>query len=316
VLRILVEGNQAIGAEYRQDGQRKIMRARREVIVSAGAIQSPQILMLSGIGDGNELRKFGIEVVRHLPGVGRNLQDHPDFVFGYRAPSLDLLGLSAAGLLRFAGEFSRYRRERRGMVATNFAEAGGFLKTHSDLAVPDIQLHFVVAIVEDHARRLRAGHGFSCHVCLLRPKSRGAVTLAGDDPLAAPLIDPNFLDHPDDVEGMVAGFKLTRRLLDAPALASVRTRDLFTADVRSDEDIRAVLRRRVDTVYHPVGTCRMGVDEHAVVDPTLKVRSLAGLRVVDASIMPTLVGGNTNAPTIMIGEKAADMIRADACGNG
>ncbi|MGC2116693.1 MAG: GMC oxidoreductase, partial [Pseudolabrys sp.] len=188
----------------------------------------------------------------------------------------------------------------------------GFLKTRSDLAVPDIQLHFVVAMVEDHARRLRAGHGFSCHVCLLRPKSTGAVTLAGDDPLAAPLIDPNFLDHPDDVEGMVAGFKLTRRLLDAPALASVRTRDLFTADVRSDDDIRAVLRRRVDTVYHPVGTCRMGVDEHAVVDPTLKVRSLAGLRVVDASIMPTLVGGNTNAPTIMIGEKAADMIRADA----
>jgi choline dehydrogenase-like flavoprotein len=312
VLRILVEGNQAIGAEYRQDGRRKILRARREVIVSAGAIQSPQILMLSGIGDGNELRKFGIEVVRHLPGVGRNLQDHPDFVFGYQAPSLDLLGLSAAGLLRFAREFRRYRRERRGMVTTNFAEAGGFLKTRSDLAVPDIQLHFVVAIVEDHARRLRAGHGFSCHVCLLRPKSTGTVTLAGDDPLAAPLIDPNFLDHPDDVEGMVAGFKLTRRLLDAPALASVCTRDLFTADVRSDDDIRAVLRRRVDTVYHPVGTCRMGVDEYAVVDPTLKVRTLAGLRVVDASIMPTLVGGNTNAPTIMIGEKAADLIRADA----
>jgi choline dehydrogenase-like flavoprotein len=312
VLRILVEGNRAIGAEYRQNGRRKILRARREVIVSAGAIQSPQILMLSGIGDGNELRKFGIEVVRHLPGVGRNLQDHPDFVFGYQAPSLDLLGLSGAGLLRLAREFRRYRRERRGMVTTNFAEAGGFLKTRSDLAVPDIQLHFVVAMVEDHARRLRAGHGFSCHVCLLRPKSTGAVTLAGDDPLAAPLIDPNFLDHPDDVEGMVAGFKLTRRLLDAPALASVRTRDLFTADVRSDDDIRAVLRRRVDTVYHPVGTCRMGVDEHAVVDPTLKVRSLAGLRVVDASIMPTLVGGNTNAPTIMIGEKAADMIRADA----
>jgi choline dehydrogenase-like flavoprotein len=311
-LRILVEGKRAVGAEYLQDGQRKVLRARREVILSAGAIQSPQILMLSGIGDGNELRTFGIEVRHHLPEVGRNLQDHPDFVFGFQCPSRDLLGFSPAGLLRLMRAFWRYRRERRGMVATNFAEAGGFLKTRPDLDIPDIQLHFVVAIVEDHARRLRAAHGFSCHVCLLRPKSRGAVALAGNDPHAAPLIDPNFLGHPDDVEDMVAGFKLTRRLLDAPALASMRSRDLFTADVRSDDEIRAVLRRRVDTIYHPVGTCRMGADEHAVVDPTLKVRGLSGLRVVDASIMPTLVGGNTNAPAIMIGEKAADMIRADA----
>ena len=270
--RILVEGKRVVGAEYLQDGQRKILRARREVILSAGAIQSPQILMLSGIGDGNELRKFGIEVLHDLPEVGRNLQDHPDFVFGFQSPSRDLFGFSAAGLLRLVREFRRYRRERRGMVATNFAEAGGFLKTRADLTVPDIQLHFVVAIVEDHARRLRAAHGFSCHVCLLRPKSRGAIVLAGNDPHAAPLIDPNFLGHPDDVEDMVAGFKLTRRLLDAPALASMCSRDLFTADVRSDDDIRAVLRRRVDTIYHPVGTCRMGVDEQAVVDPTLKVR--------------------------------------------
>jgi choline dehydrogenase-like flavoprotein len=308
----LVEGNRAIGVEYWQDGRQKILRARREVILSAGGIQSPQILMLSGIGDGNELRKFGIEVLHHLPEVGRNLQDHPDFVFGFQSPSRDLFGFSAAGLLRLVREFRRYRRERRGMVATNFAEAGGFLKTSPNMAVPDIQLHFVVAIVEDHARRLRAAHGFSCHVCLLRPRSRGAIKLAGNDPHAAPLIDPNFLGHPDDVEDMVAGFKLTRRLLDAPALASMYSRDLFTADVRSDDDIRAVLRRRVDTIYHPVGTCRMGVDEQSVVDPTLKVRGLDGLRVVDASIMPTLIGGNTNAPAIMIGEKAADMIRADA----
>jgi len=312
VVRILIEGKRAVGAEYRQDGRRKILRARREVILSAGAFQSPQILMLSGIGDGNELRKFGIEPIAHLPGVGRNLQDHPDFIFAYRASSRDLLGLSATGLLRLLRELHRYLRERRGMLATNFAEAGGFLKTRPDLAIPDIQLHFVVALVEDHARRLRAGHGFSCHVCLLRPKSRGTVTLASADPFAAPLIDPNFLEHPDDLEGMVSGFKVTRRLLDAPALASLRRRDLFTADVRDDDDIRAVLRQRVDTVYHPVGTCRMGVDDAAVVDPTLKLRGVVGLRVVDASVMPTLIGGNTNAPCIMIGEKAADLIRAEA----
>jgi choline dehydrogenase-like flavoprotein len=312
VLRILVEGNRAVGVEYRQNGERKTLRARREVVLSAGALQSPQLLMLSGIGDGDELRKFGIGVVRHLAEVGRNLQDHPDFVFGFQSSSLDLLGLSPAGLWRLLREFWRYRRARRGMLTTNFAEAGGFLTTRPELAIPDIQLHVVVAIVEDHARRLRAAHGFSCHVCLLRPRSRGTVRLASNDPLAPPLIDPNFLDHPDDVADMVAGFKLTRRLLDAPALAVLRGRDLFTADVRSDNDIRAVLRRRVDTVYHPVGTCRMGIDRNAVVDPALKVRGLGGLRVVDASIMPTLVGGNTNAPAIMIGEKAADMIRAEA----
>jgi len=312
VLRIPVEGSRAVGVEYQQNGERKLLRARREVILSAGALQSPQLLMLSGIGDGNELRKFGIAVVRHLPEVGRNLQDHPDFVFGFQSMSRDLLGLTPAGLLRLLREFWRYRRARRGMLTTNFAEAGGFLKTRPDLAIPDIQLHVVVAIVEDHARRLRAAHGFSCHVCLLRPKSRGVVMLAGNDPLAAPLIDPNFLGHPDDVEDMVAGFKLTRRLLDAPALAALRSRDLFTADVHNDDDIPAVLRRRVDTVYHPVGTCRMGVDAQAVVDPMLKLRGLSGLRVADASIMPTLIGGNTNAPTIMIGEKAAAMIRADA----
>ena len=175
--------------------------------------------------------------------------------------------------------------------------------------MPDIQLHFVVAIVEDHARKLRWGHGFSCHVCLLRPRSRGTIALRTADPLEPPAIDPNFLDHPDDVEDMVAGFKLTRRLMDAPALASRRTRDLFTASVHTDDEIRAVLRQRVDTVYHPVGTCKMGLDEAAVVDSSLQVRNLTGLRVVDCSIMPTLVGGNTNAPATMIGEKAAVAIR-------
>lgn len=310
--RILFEGARAIGVEYLQGPRTHVIRARREVIVSAGALQSPQLLMLSGVGDAETLRGFGIPVVAHLPGVGRNLQDHPDFIFGYEADSLDLLGLSVAGTARLLREIRRYHKTRSGMLASNFAEAGGFLKTRADLAAPDVQLHFVVAMVDDHGRRLRRGHGYSCHVCLLRPHSRGSVKLRNPDPLTPPAIDPNFLGDPRDVEEMVAGFKLTRRLMETPALASRRTRDLFTADVRDDDDIRAILRQRVDTVYHPAGTCRMGNDAAAVVDAALRVRGVQGLRVADASIMPALVAGNTNALAIMIGEKAAAMIRADA----
>ena len=169
-----------------------------------------------------------------------------------------------------------------------------------------------MAMVEDHGRKPRWGTGFSCHVCLLRPKSIGTVSLNSADPLAAPAIDPNFFGDERDVETMVAGFRMTKRLLDAPALRALQKQDLFTSDVKTDDDIRAILRARSDTVYHPVGTCKMGVnDPLAVVDPKLKVHGLEGLRVVDASIMPTLIGGNTNAPTIMIGEKAADMIKAE-----
>jgi choline dehydrogenase-like flavoprotein len=172
-----------------------------------------------------------------------------------------------------------------------------------------------MAMVNDHGRKPRWGTGFSCHVCLLRPKSRGSVWLHSADPLAAPAIDPNFLGEDADVDAMVAGFRMTKRLLDAPALKALQTSDVFTEGVETDADIRKVLRERVDTVYHPVGTCKMGTDPFAVVDPSLKVHGLGGLRVVDASIMPTLIGGNTNAPTIMIGEKAADMIKAELRAN-
>ncbi|WP_347467470.1 GMC family oxidoreductase [Burkholderia stagnalis] len=309
VRRILFEGRRAVGVEVLQNGTVRTLRARREVVLAAGAFQTPQLLMLSGVGPMHELARFGIQTVQHLPGVGRNLQDHPDFIFGYRTRSVDTMGVSLRGSMRMLREILRFRSERRGMLTTNFAEGGGFLKTQPGLDAPDIQLHFVVALVDDHARRLHAGHGLSCHVCLLRPRSRGSVTLRSNDPAAAPLIDPAFFDDPRDVDDMVAGFKITRRLMQTPALARWITRDLFTPNVKSDDDIRAVLRQRTDTVYHPVGTCRMGHDEMAVVDPQLRVRGLEGLRIVDASVMPTLIGGNTNAPTIMIGEKAVDLIR-------
>jgi choline dehydrogenase-like flavoprotein len=310
--RILFEGQRAVGVEYRQGKDIRQIRARREVIVSSGAFQTPQLLMLSGVGDGAALAKHGIALTHHLPGVGQNLQDHPDFVFGFTSDAPHFAGLSFGGIARIFKGIAQYRRERRGPMTSNVAECGGFLKTRPDLDVPDIQLHFCMAMVADHGRKPRWGTGFSCHVCLLRPESRGSVGLQSADPMAAPAIDPNFLGEDSDLEAMVAGFKITRRLLDAPALKALQTSDVFTEGVETDNDIRKVLRQYVDTVYHPVGTCKMGVnDPMAVVDPKLRVYGLEGLRVVDASVMPTLIGGNTNAPTIMIGEKAADMIKAE-----
>jgi choline dehydrogenase-like flavoprotein len=309
--RILFDGRRAVGLELRQGGRLRRIMARREVVLSLGAFQTPQLLMLSGIGDAAALAGHGIAAVHHLPGVGQNLQDHPDFVFGFASDYPHFTGLSFGGIARIAAAIRRYRRERRGPITSNIAELGGFLKTRPDLDLPDIQLHFLTALADDHGRKRRWGGGFACHLCVLRPFSRGSVSLASSDPAAPPRIDPNFFGDARDLDTMVAGFRVTRRLLDAPALRPLRKADLFTAGVETDAQIREVLRARTDTVYHPVGTCKMGVDDPlAVVDPELRVHGVEGLRIADASIMPTLIGGNTNAPTIMIGEKAADMIRA------
>ncbi|EMN5127235.1 GMC family oxidoreductase [Burkholderia contaminans] len=309
VRRIVFDGKRAVGVEVARGGNVETVWAKKEVILSAGAFQSPQLLMLSGVGPKDELERHGIEVVADLPGVGENLQDHPDFVLSYKTNSLDALGVSVRGAIKTLGDIRQYRNSRTGTLTTNFAEGGAFLKTRPELDRPDVQMHFVVGPVSDHGRKVRLGHGLSCHVCLLRPKSRGSVKLRSADPLDAPLIDPAFLDHEDDLEVLVEGYKLTRRLMAAPAMARFVTEDMFASRSRSDDDIRALLRERTDTVYHPVGTCRMGNDALAVVDSQLRVRGTEGLRVVDASIMPTLVGANTNAPTIMIGEKASDLIR-------
>ena len=308
--QLIFEGTRAVGVEYRHGSEPRTVRARREVIVSAGVFQTPQLLMLSGIGAPDALRNLGIPVLHAAPAVGQNLQDHPDFVFGYSSKDPHTIGFSLGEVARAIPALAEYRHHRRGLLASNIAECGGFLKTRPELAAPDLQLHFGFAVVHDHGRDFHWGTGFSGHVSLLTPKSRGSVWLSSPDPMRAPQIDPNFLAEPEDLERMVMGFKVNRRLMDAPALRALRQEDLFTQGVETDEQIRDVLRREVDTVYHPVGTCRMGPDAAtAVVDPMLRVYGVQGLRVVDASIMPQVVRGNTNAPTIMIAEKAADLIR-------
>jgi choline dehydrogenase-like flavoprotein len=308
--RILFEGRRAIGAEVLQGGQLRTIRVRREVLLSAGAFQSPQLLMLSGIGDAAALKAMGIDVVHDLPGVGENLHDHADATQVYDAPTMtDLFGLSLTGAWNLLNGILEWRRHRTGMLTTNFAEAGGFVKSDASEAIPDLQFHFVIGKLVDHGRKIAIGHGYSCHVCVLRPKSRGSVKLASRDPLAAPLIDPNFLDDADDAARMVKGFRIMRNILNQPALARFGARELSrSADAKTDAEIEGFIRGQSDSIYHPVGTCRMGHDKMAVVDQLLRVHGIEGLRVIDASVMPRIVGGNTNAPTIMIAEKASDMI--------
>jgi len=312
--RILMEGKRAVGVEVRVGGALQQLKAQREVLLCAGALQSPQILMLSGIGPGAQLQQHGIGVVHDLPGVGAHLHDHTDLVLCYDAPHLkDLFGLSFAGMVNAIKGIFEWRRQRSGMLTTNFAEAGGFIKSQPSEATPDLQLHFVIGKLVDHGRKTVFGHGYSSHVCLLRPKSRGSVRLASADPMATPLIDPNFLAERDDVERLVRGVKLMRKILQQPALANHGAKEFAnSAAAQDDAQIEQFIRSHADTVYHPVGSCRMGPDPMDVVDHELRVHGIQGLRVVDASIMPQVVSGNTNAPTIMIGEKAADLIKAAA----
>jgi choline dehydrogenase-like flavoprotein len=311
--RILFEGRRAIGIEVVHAGERRILRAAREVIVAGGGILSAKLLLLSGVGDGAQLQRFGIAQVQQLPAVGRNLQDHVDVILGHHVPGdPNLLGISPTGAVSLLRAWRRWRKERRGMLATNFAEITGFMSLTPESRMPEIQYEFVFALAMDHGREVYWKHGISTHVLLLHPKSRGEVRLASGDWRDDPVIDFRYFSHEDDVTTMVEGVKRTIRVFDTPALRSRVKRDLLTADCRTDADWERFCRRVAGTNYHPVGSCGMGPDPAtAVVDARLRVHGLEGLRVVDSSIMPTICGGNTTAPSYMIGEKGADMIRQD-----
>ena len=309
VRRILLENGRAVGVAYARSGHEVTVRCEREVLVSGGAINSPQLLMLSGIGPADHLREHGITVRHDLPAVGRNLQDHLDICTLQH--STQRVTYDRTSELKTA--FDYFLRGHRGPGTSNIAEGGAFVR--SALAPDeraDIQLHFVPAMLDDHGRNRLAGDGYTLHACFLRPRSRGEVTLASADPRADARIQANYLGDPDgfDMKMMVECAKLSRELFAQKAFDAYRGAPIHPARTNlSDAELMDFIRAKAETVYHPIGTCRMGSDDGAVVDTQLRVQGLQGLRVVDASVMPRLIGGNTNAPTIMIAERASDLIR-------
>ena len=310
--RILLDGRRATGVEYRRGGAVRTARARREVVLSGGPINAPQLLMLSGVGPAAHLAEHGIAVACDLPGVGRNLQDHLE-LYVQQECIRPITLYAATGLLQKALIGARWMLFRSGLGATNHFEAGGFIRSRPGVRWPDIQYHFLpLAASYDMSDRVRC-HGYQAHVGPMRSKSRGEVRLASADPLEPPHVQFNYMSHTDDWTEMRACVRLTRELFARPAFDPYRGRELAPGEAaQSDGEIDAFVRETVQSAYHPCGTCRMGADDLAVVDPELRVRGMDGLRVVDSSIMPAITTGNLNAPTIMIAEKAADIIRGRA----
>lgn len=314
VRRIKLKGKRATGVSVSRKGKTETWSAAKEVILSGGAINSPQLLQLSGIGDPDDIMSVGLPLMHELGGVGKNMQDHLDVtMYAHLKDPISYMRYKAPH--RAIVELSKWFLRRPGVMSDCVTPVGAFLKTDPALERPDIQFHIILAMAsQPHGFADPTEHGFGIHMCQLRPHSRGTIGLASDNPLAPAKINPNYLAAPEDVRVMREGVKLVRTLMQQPALAAYIEKEATPwQEIDADDDaaIEQVIRAHAETIYHPVGTCAMGPRENSnsVVDPELKVIGISGLRVADASVMPRLIGGNTNAPTIMIAEKCADLIR-------
>lgn len=311
VERVVFVNNVAVAVEYIQHGKKMMASAEKEVILCGGAFNSPQVLMHSGIGAKEELAKHKIPLIHDLPGVGKNLQEHVDACVLVESKKKDGFSVAPGSLLKMLPDTLKYFTSKKGNLANSITQAGAFLKSNPTVDVPDIQMHFVPLLFDDCGRDLKllSGHGYSLHVCVLRPKSRGTVSLQSANPQDPVKIDFNFFSDPEDAKVLVDGIRVVRKILETPAFSTHRGKEIHPGKgVTSDEEILQKCKDRLGLVYHPVGTCKMGCDDLSVVDDQLRVHGIQNLRVVDASIMPTLISGNTNAPTIAIAEKAALMI--------
>ena len=312
--KLVFKGNKCIGIEYIKNKKIHTAYAEREVLICGGAINSPQLLQLSGIGKGDYIKKWGLDVVSDLPGVGENLQDHLDILSHYECtqPVTDarhLMGPFGWGVVKQALILGQWALTGTGPGNDIGLAALSFLKTDESLDVPDIQMHFIGALLKDHGKTKPDKHCFSNHVCMLRPESRGYIALKSLNPADQPLIQPNYLSTQKDIDVMVKGVRMSREIINQKAFDEYRGVELNPGlEVQTDNEITEFIRGNAETIYHPVGTCKMGNDEFSVVDDKLRVRGVENLRVVDASVMPTLIGGNTNAPTIMIADKISDHI--------